>query len=93
MNDYMYTCVYTFQKLTWHDSLLPPQEIWLKIGGDKGGSSFKTSLQIVNVEKPNSVKNSCVFTVFEAPDSVLNLHTALDRYTKTVSDLQVSLWR
>ncbi|KAK3721669.1 hypothetical protein QZH41_013820, partial [Actinostola sp. cb2023] len=24
-----------FQKLTWHDGLIPSQEIWLKIGGDK----------------------------------------------------------
>ena len=65
----------------------------MKIGGDKGGSSFKASLQIVNVEKPNSVKNSCVFALFEAPDSSTNLHIVLDRYRQEFSDLQTTRWR
>jgi hypothetical protein len=68
------------KQLTWHNGLIPSDEIWIKIGGDKGGSSFKASLQVVNVDKPNSVKNSCVFAIFEAPDSYTNLHIALDRY-------------
>ena len=29
--------------------MIPPDEILVKIGGDKGGSSFMMSLQIVNV--------------------------------------------
>ena len=73
--------------------MIPSDEIWLKIGGDKGGSSFKMSIQLVNVEKPNSVKNSTVFTLFEAPDSVVNLHIALDRYKSMITDLQSSKWR
>lgn len=80
-------------QLTWHNNSIPSNEIWLKIGGDKGGSSFKLSLQIVNVEKPNSVKNSCVIVLFEAPDSVHNLHLALDRYCTPISELQGSNWR
>ena len=40
--------------LTWYDGLIPDNEIWLKVGGDKGGNSFKMSFQIVNVNKPNS---------------------------------------
>ena len=89
MNEFTYT-VYRLEKLTWHDNLIPSNEIWLKIGGDKGGSSFKMSIQIVNVTKPNSVNNSCVFSLFEAPDSVLNLHIALDQYHDAISDLQES---
>ena len=77
-------------QLTWHNTLSPSNEIWLKVGGDKGGSSFKLSLQVVNVEKPNSVKNSCVFALFKAPDSVFNLHLAIDRYRKPISELQGS---
>ncbi len=70
--------------------MIPSTEIW---GGDKGGTSFKLSLQIVNVEKPNSVKNSCVIAVFEAPDSTTNLHIALKRFQDQVSDLQTSYWK
>ena len=28
-------------KLTWHNGQVPSDEIWLKIGGDHGGDSFK----------------------------------------------------
>ena len=34
---------------TWHKGFLPANEIWLKIGGDKGGGTFKMTFQIVNV--------------------------------------------
>lgn len=80
-------------KLTWHEDLIPPDEVWVKIGGDKGGTSFKMSFQIVNIAKPNSVKNSTVFALFEAPDSVYNLHIALDKYKDVITDLQASMWK
>jgi hypothetical protein len=73
--------------------MIPVNEVWVKICGDKGGSSFKMSLQIMNTAKPNSVKNSCVFTLFEAADKVTNLHIALDRYQSVISDLQKSKWK
>ncbi len=73
--------------------MIPNDEVWIKIGGDKGGSSLKMSFQVVNVDKPNSVTNSCVFAVFEASDSVLNLHIALDKYSSSISELQKSKWK
>ena len=73
--------------------MIPSDEIWVKIGGDKGGSSFKMSLQIVNIAKPNSVHNSVIIALFEGPDSVINLHTALDRYCDVIHDIQNSRWR
>lgn len=73
--------------------MIPSDEVWIKIGGDKGGSSFKMSVQLVNVEKPNSVKNSTVFSLFEAPDTVANLHIALDRYKNAISHIQGSKWK
>ncbi len=27
--------------LTWHDGAIPSNEIWVKLGGDKGRGSFK----------------------------------------------------
>ena len=42
--------MYVFRagRLTWHESFMPPREVWLKIGGDKGGGTFKMNFQIVN---------------------------------------------
>ena len=64
------------QTLTWHDGIIPFDEIWVKIGGDKGGKSMKASFQLCNVSRPNAVQNTCVFSVFEARDSPANLHIA-----------------
>ena len=33
------TYLYSAQALTWHEGCIPEEEIWLKIGGDKGGGS------------------------------------------------------
>ena len=81
------------KQLTWHGRLIPENEVWVKLGGDKGGSSVKASFQIVNVSKPNSIRNSCVFAVFEATDSSVNLHLALDQYRQSISELQKAQWR
>ena len=62
-------------RLTWHNDVIPANEIWVKVGGDKVGdvlNTFKTNFQIVNVPAPNSVHNT---SCFEAGDSVINLHS------------------
>ena len=73
--------------------MIPQDEIWVKIGGDKGGGSFKMSFQICNVPHPNSVQNTSVITAFQAGDSAINLHVALDRYKDQVKDLNGMKWR
>jgi len=73
--------------------VIPPDEIWVKIGGDKGGGSFKMNFQICNVGCPNSRMNTCVFCIFLAYDSVTNLHVGLDKYCQQVKDLQTRKWR
>ena len=50
------------------------------------------SFQVVNTDKPNSVFNSCVFSLFEAPDNVVNLRLALDQYRDIVSR-QETQWK
>lgn len=67
--------------------------MWIKIGGDKGGGSFKFAFQLANLEKPNSTENTVVFTMFEASDSPHNLHIALDRYKEEIHTIQGSQWR
>jgi hypothetical protein len=79
-------------RLTWNEAI-PNSEIWVKIGGDKGGSSFKMNLQIVNVLHPNSIQNTCVFSAFEAPDSKTNLQVTMERYQGPVSLLQNHSWK
>ena len=80
-------------RLTWHGGIIPQDEIWIKLGGDKGGDTMKVSFQIVNVATPNSVKNTVVFCTFAAVDSRANLHIALDRYRHQVQILQATKWR
>ena len=79
--------------MTWHDGAIPQDEIWIKLGGDKGGGTFKMNFQIANVIHPNSPANTCVFCIFLAYDSVTNLHIGLDRYAEQLKDLQTMQWR
>ena len=57
---------YSSARLTWHGGFIPENEIWVKLGGDRGGGIFKATFQIVNVPNPNSVLNTCVFCCFMA---------------------------
>ena len=82
------------KRLTWHSGLIPPNEIWVKIGGDKGGGSMKTSFQICNVPHPNSCKNSCVFSIYETADTTTNLNIALGSFKDQISSLcGKAIWR
>ena len=47
-------------KLTWHNDTIPQDEIWVKVGGDHGGGSFKITLQTANIANPNSKRNTCL---------------------------------
>ena len=68
--------------------MIPEDEVWLKIGGDKGGCSFKMSFQLGNVSCPNSLDNTCVFAAFNPSDSPVNLPVSLQRYREEVTHLQ-----
>ena len=68
-------------------------EIHIKIGGDHGGNSFKMSYQVCNVEKPNSVHNTIVFSIFEAKDYRSNLMVALMRFKQQIDQLQSIQWQ
>ena len=68
-------------------------EIWLKLGGDKGGGYFKMNFQNVNMQTPNSVNNTCVFSCFEASDTVSNLHVVLDRFRGEVANMCTMKWK
>lgn len=80
-------------RLCWHEGRIPENEIWLKIGGDKGGGTFKMAIQLINVPNPNSPKNTCVFSIFEAPDSVSNLCVMASRCHQQVNALESMEWK
>ena len=79
--------------LTWHNGIIPSNEIWIKVGGDKGGGTFKFCFQLLNVEVPNSSENTSVIAMFEGPDSVTNLHTCLDQYVEQLAEINQMTWR
>ena len=76
----------------WH-GIIPHDEVWIKLGDDKGSGMFKMNWQIVNMGTPNSVYNTCVFSCFEADDTVTNLHVALDRFRGEVTHIGTMKWK
>ena len=70
--------------LYWHDGRIPSDEVWLKIGGDKGGGTFKMAVQIVNVRNPNAPKIS----IFERPDRVTNLTVLANTSRQQINSLE-----
>jgi hypothetical protein len=80
-------------RLTWHEGRLPEDEIWVKLGGDKGGGTLKMAFQIVNVLHPNATNNTCVFCIFEGPDSVTNLTVMAHRFQQQVNALESMQWK
>ena len=84
--------------LTWHQRgesgpSLPKNEVWVKIGGDKGGGSFKMTFHIVIQAHPNSPDHTTAFVCREAEDCVPNLHIALDGFKLIISELQGMRWK
>ncbi|XP_070573168.1 uncharacterized protein [Ptychodera flava] len=53
-------CLEREEQLYWHNGVIPANEIWLKIDGDKGGGTVKTVFQICNTVAINSVENTII---------------------------------
>ena len=81
-------------RLVWKDNL-PEEEVWLKLGGDKGGGSFKFMFQLANLLHPNSVDNTRLVTCLKAADNAQNLHVCLDKSKPVIDELQdqEDFWR
>ncbi|KAL8570149.1 hypothetical protein ACOMHN_030946 [Nucella lapillus] len=80
-------------RLTWHDGSIPEDEIWIKIGGDHGGKSFKMMLQVANLANANSKHNTCMFTIVECKDTPENLRRLLVPYKDQLSELETMQWK
>ena len=68
-------------------------EIWIKVGGDHGGKSFKLCLQICNVKKPNAKQNMFVVACIPAKDLYENLGSLAAIYKNQIQTLQKEHWR
>lgn len=73
--------------------LIPKDEVWIKVGGDKGGKTFKQMVQIANVAHPNAPRHTIVVCAFEAVDNQQNLDIGLKRFKEQVVELMTSTWR
>ena len=58
-----------------------------------GGGTFKMCFQLCNTINPNSPQNTCVFSVFEAPDTYANLWIALHQFKEQIPKLEEKRWR
>ena len=68
--------------------MIPEDEVWVKIGGDKGGGTMKLNFRICNV---NPLRTR-VYAMFEVPDSATNVHVVLERHNDQVSQLASAQW-
>ncbi len=79
-------------QLTWHHGKINPNEIWVKISGDKGGGTMKCGFQIVNVQKPNNPSNYILYCTFSATDNYYNLNAALSPFAPEIEVLKEVTW-
>ena len=68
-------------------------EVWLKVGSDEGGGSFKFCFQVVNCRPPNSADHTVVLALLEADDSLHNMYVCIDPFADLLEELQGMKWR
>ncbi|XP_072013609.1 uncharacterized protein [Amphiura filiformis] len=84
---------YRHGNLTWHNGMIPDTEIWIKIGGDKGGGTMKMFFQIVNINNPNAGRNTVTFASFAGPDTPDNMTATMEQYEDQIKALENMSWR
>lgn len=77
--------------LTWDNT--PEDEIWIKIGGDHGGGSFKMNMHILNVDNPNAQEHTHVIVCFNGKDYHSNLQEILKPYNQQIEELRKMTWK
>ncbi len=78
-------------QLSWHEKI-PEDEIWIKFGGDHGKSSFKLTMQVVNVKNPNSKTNTIVLAMANVKDTYENLQLLMSSVQLQLEDLKTLQW-
>ncbi len=78
--------------LTWHNSTIPEDEIWVKFGGDHGKHSLKFTLQIANTHKPNSKHNTFLVGMAKIKDNYGNLKKCITSLHSEIDELSHLQW-
>ena len=76
-----------------HDGQIPEDEVWVKLGGDHGGGTFKIMLQIANIANPNSNLNTFIICMVDCKDTHANLKKVFQPYQRQISALQNLTWK
>ena len=81
-----------------HDQLnwergIPDYEIWVKLGGDHGGGSFKLAVQVCNLDNRNSKLNTIAFACCKAKDYYQNLKDICCHYISDINCLSQATWK
>ena len=79
--------------MTWHDGQIPENEMWIKLGADHGGGTFKVMMQIANVRNPNSKHNTSLLIMAPCKDTPANIRQILRPYCQQLSTLGGMQWR
>ncbi|XP_070546861.1 uncharacterized protein [Ptychodera flava] len=72
---------------------LPPDQIILKFGGDKGSGTMKSVFQICNVDHPNSVENTVIWNIFCAADTPSNTRLAYGINGDQINEIDGYVWK
>ena len=78
--------------LTWHNDTIPRDEVWIKIGGDHGGESFKMMLQVANIISPNAKQNTHLVCIVDCKDTPENIREVLLPMKTQITNLQKMMW-
>ena len=79
-------------QLNW-DCGIPDDEIWVKLGGDHGGGSFKLTVQVCNLDNTNSKLNTIAFACCKAKDYYQNLKDICSHYISDLNCLSQATWK
>ena len=71
-------------RLNYQQVIISENEVWLTLGGDHGGGSFKFTVQVLNTESSNTKTNIIVIYTFTAEDLQGNLQSVLSLYATQV---------
>ena len=78
--------------MTWHNGYIPEHQIWVKVGGDHGKGSFKMTMQIANLAKPNSKQNTILIAIAKIKDTYNNAHTLVHHMKARIEALTHLEW-
>ena len=80
-------------QLTWHNGIIPNNEIWVKFGGDHGKGSMKYTMQIVNTQKPNSKHNTFIVGKTDTKDNHKNMKICMSFLWPQLEELINRQWK